>query len=94
MSNFFSNLFRHEPGYAGPEKMDRAYVSEFTQFIDQFVEEHPEVVEDQRVGRALYWDKKLDLAEQEKAEQAEEPGDGYGFYASAWTGKDKGTQGH
>ncbi len=45
------------------------YESDVTKFIRQFLQENPEVVEDQAVGRALWWDKKLDLSQlkQEKA---------------------------
>lgn len=65
-------------------KIDRAYVSEFTRFIDHFLEEHPEVVEDQKVGRRIYWEKQVDLPAQEAAGKDTVPDDGYGFYHSAW----------
>lgn len=32
------------------------YVSEFTQFIDGYLQQHPEVVEDQRRGWYIFWD--------------------------------------
>lgn len=89
MNNFVTRLFRGMRGHEAPGKMDRAYVSEFTQFIDHYLEEHPDVVKDQHVGRLIYWEKEVDLAAQEKAETDVVPDDGYGFYASAWNDKEK-----
>jgi hypothetical protein len=34
------------------------YESDLTRFIKQFLTEHPEEVESQRAGRAIWWDKK------------------------------------
>lgn len=63
-----------------PRKVDAGYVSEFTGFIDHYLEEHPEVVADQRTGRLIYWEKRVDLAAQARAERESVPADGYGFY--------------
>ncbi|HEX6734313.1 MAG TPA: DUF3460 family protein [Azonexus sp.] len=64
--------------------MDRAYVSEFTRFIDDFLHEHPEAVRDRKTGFRIYWDKRVDLAAEEKARQDSVPDDGYGFHGPAW----------
>lgn len=40
------------------------YQSEFTQFIDQWLDQHPEQREEQKKGRALWWDKPQDLETQ------------------------------
>jgi len=32
------------------------YVSDFTKFINGWLKEHPEAVEEQKKGRALWWD--------------------------------------
>lgn len=45
------------------------YVSEFSQFINAFLEQHPEVVEDQRRGWYIWWDRQVDLHELEKARE-------------------------
>jgi hypothetical protein len=37
-----------------------AYVSEFTHFINAWLEQHPEEREQQKQGRALWWDKPQD----------------------------------
>lgn len=70
-------------------EIDRAYVSEFTGFIDRFMKAHPEVVKDQWTGREIYWDKRVDFADEKKATEDWVPEDGYGFHYSAWLGKRK-----
>jgi len=43
------------------------YVSEYEQFMDHFLEEYPEVIEDQRKGWFIFWDHKVDFEEWKKA---------------------------
>ncbi|MBW8722743.1 MAG: DUF3460 family protein [Polaromonas sp.] len=40
------------------------YTSDTTQFIDQLKAEKPTLEAEQRAGRAIWWDKKLNRAEQ------------------------------
>jgi hypothetical protein len=87
MSNFFHRLLHPESRNQAPGVMDRNYVSDYTRFIDQFIQEHPDVLEEQRSGRLLYWEKRVDLVAQKKAEMDTVPSDGYGFYNSAWSSK-------
>lgn len=86
MNSFFNRLFH--PGRSAPASgnLDRQYVSDYTHFIDQFLEQHPEVVADQHDGRLIYWEKIVDLKAQARAEKDAVPDDGYGFYAAAWRG--------
>jgi len=42
-------------------KFGSGYVSEFTQFIDTFLKEHPDVVEDQHTGWNIFWDHDVDF---------------------------------
>ena len=63
---------RYRPGHSG-------YVSEFTQFIDKFIEEHPDVVENQRRGWYIYWDHNVDLAERDLAEKDSVPPKPYSY---------------
>lgn len=65
-------------------KYDTTYVSEFTRFIDAYLADHPEVVADQHVGRALYWDKQVDLDELKKAEAGAVPVDSYYYFGNPW----------
>ena len=41
--------------------VDSGYVSDHTKWINEQLEKNPEWVEDQKVGRALWWDKKQDV---------------------------------
>ncbi len=38
-----------------------AYISDHTKFIREFLSKHPEEVEEQRKGRAMWWDKPQDV---------------------------------
>lgn len=49
------------------------YESDHTQFMREMLAKHPEWIEDQRRGRAIWWDRKLDLKEQENRRQTAEP---------------------
>ena len=40
--------------------MAAGYVSDITRFIRELRQQHPEIVRDQKVGRAIWWDKDLD----------------------------------
>ncbi len=37
------------------------YESDITQFIRGLLQEKPQIVDEQKKGRALWWDRKLDL---------------------------------
>jgi len=52
------------------------YESEHTKFIREMFALHPEWIDGQKAGRALLWDRKVDLGEQEslrEASQAKRP---------------------
>lgn len=74
-------------------KFDKSYVSEFTDFITHFLEDHPEEEEERRKGRALYWDHKPDAVAQDQGERDNVPDDRYGFDYSAWRPRDTGQEG-
>lgn len=42
------------------------YVSEFDQFLQDFIEQHPGLGESQQRGWYILWDKKVDLEDLEK----------------------------
>ena len=48
------------------------YESEHTIFMREMMAKHPEWAEDQLVGRALLWDRKIDQAEQDSLRAARE----------------------
>jgi putative IMPACT (imprinted ancient) family translation regulator len=56
-----------------PIAMAVNYESEFTQFLKQYKEKHPDVEQRQREGRARLWDKPLDPDLLEGFKQAKVP---------------------
>lgn len=48
------------------KKFKKGYVSEFTRFIDGYLNAHPEVADDQRRGWYIYWDHHVDLKDIER----------------------------
>jgi hypothetical protein len=55
------------------------YESEYTIFMRDMLKQHPEWAEDQLVGRALLWDKKIDATEQQKLRESREPNRPYPY---------------
>ena len=50
------------------------YVSEFTNFIDDLLQQHPEIVDDQDRGFNIFWDRDdVEFEELKKAEKAAVP---------------------
>jgi hypothetical protein len=49
---------------------NRNYVSETTQFLRGLLAEKPQIVEEQKKGRSMWWDRKLDLEEQRRFSEA------------------------
>ena len=47
-----------------------AYVSEFTLFMREMMIEHPEWADQQRQGRALLWDRKVNFEELQRFTEA------------------------
>lgn len=60
---------RNKPNTMRPNKP--AYVSEFDEFINGFLADHPEVEEDRRRGWYIWWDHRLDLDEVDKLSKDE-----------------------
>lgn len=57
--------------------MARPYTSDLTRFINELLEKKPEIREEQRKGRAMWWDKKLDLDELDRARESRVKQQGY-----------------
>ncbi len=55
------------------------YESEHTKFMREMLVRHPEWAEDQLVGRALLWDRKVDLSEQQTLRESSEPNRSYPY---------------
>lgn len=69
----FAKRQEYRVGHAG-------YVSEFELFMDQFLGQHPEVVQDQRKGWYIFWNHKADFEELKKADQNSVPMKGYEYF--------------
>ncbi|MBI1890402.1 MAG: DUF3460 family protein [Burkholderiales bacterium] len=63
----------YKPGHAG-------YVSEFTQFMDKFLEEHPEAAKSQRIGWDIFWDHQVDPIELDRLGRDTVPVKGYDYF--------------
>ena len=50
--------------------MAKYYESDTTQLIRDLIKENPHIVEEQKKGRALWWDKRNSLDELKRAEES------------------------
>jgi hypothetical protein len=48
----------------------KLYESDITRMIRELLREKPHIVEEQQKGRAMWWDKKLNLDAQKRAEDS------------------------
>ena len=53
------------------------YYSEHTRFMRELMKRKPELIEDQRIGRAIWWDKPINFSEQNGFQEADVPQQGY-----------------
>jgi hypothetical protein len=63
--------------------MKADYVSDFTLFINHYLETHPDVVAEQKRGWEQSWNPDAKPAAQQAVKEDEAPNDGYGFYLPA-----------
>lgn len=56
------------------------YESDITQFIRELMDKNPQLKELQKQNRATWWDKKLDMGEQQRNEQSEAPKQPYAYF--------------
>lgn len=64
------------------------YESDTTKFIRELLEKHPELKEEQKKARAMWWDKTLDLKELKRKRESEVERTSYVYYDTA-TGPDE-----
>jgi Protein of unknown function (DUF3460) len=63
-------------------KIDK-YESDTTKFIRDLLTKKPEIKEDQKKARAMWWDKSLDLKELKRQSEAEVERTSYVYYETA-----------
>jgi hypothetical protein len=59
---------RRQSQHPGRHKL-KGYVSEFGEFLNSYMEQHPEVEEDQKRGWKIWWDHRIDLDEMDRQRQ-------------------------
>jgi hypothetical protein len=59
------------------KKIKTGYQSDATRMIRELLQEKPQIVEEQRKGRALWWDRRLDLEQLRHARESRVPQKGY-----------------
>ncbi|MCZ7564182.1 MAG: DUF3460 family protein [Burkholderiales bacterium] len=59
------------------KKIKTGYESETTRLIRAVIAQNPRIVDEQRKGRSLWWDKKLDLDHLRRARESRVPQKGY-----------------
>ena len=64
------------------------YKSEFSQFLDDLKAKNPKIEPGQRAGRAIWWDKELNLADQADYRDARVPQNAYVYGTSAHPNSD------
>ncbi len=57
--------------------MAKPYESDLTRMMRELLAQKPQIVEEQKKGRALWWDKKLDADTQRRADESNVPQQGY-----------------
>lgn len=55
------------------------YESDHTKWMREMMAKNPEWAEDQKMGRAIWWDKKLDQDEQRRFQEAKEANKSYPY---------------
>ena len=56
------------------------YESDFTRFMRELMDKHPELTELQKKNRATWWDKKQDLDQQKRFDESRAPVNGYVYF--------------
>jgi Protein of unknown function (DUF3460) len=59
---------------------NKMYESEVTQFIRELLDKQPQLREEQKKARAMWWDKTLDPGELERERESQVPRQGYVYY--------------
>ena len=53
------------------------YESDVTRMVQDLLKKRPQIIEEQRTGRSMWWDKKLDLDELRRYNESRVPQKGY-----------------
>jgi hypothetical protein len=72
--------------------MFKKYVSEFDQFMEHYLEEHPEVTDEQQHNWQSFWEPQIDPLASRFARESYVADSMYGFSWSAWRTQPATTQ--
>jgi len=56
------------------------YESDFTRFMRELMDKHPELTVLQKKNRATWWDKKPDMEQQKRFDESHAPVKGYAYF--------------
>ena len=59
------------------KKVKKGYESDTTRMIRELLREQPRIADEQRAGRSLWWDRKLDLDQLRRARESRVQQKGY-----------------
>jgi hypothetical protein len=59
------------------KKVKTGYESDATRLIRELLREQPQLADEQARGRAFWWDRKLDLDQQQRSQESRVPQKGY-----------------
>lgn len=65
------------------KKVKTGYESDTTRMIRELLQSKPELIEEQKQGRALWWDRRLDLDELRRAQESRVKQKGYVYQTDA-----------
>jgi len=65
------------------KKIKTGYESDATRMIRELLAKKPEIAEEQKTGRSLWWDRKLDLDQQRRAQESRVNQKGYVYQTDA-----------
>lgn len=60
--------------------MDYNYESDHTKFIRELLKEKPELNEQRKIARSMWWDKKLNKEEQKRFKESNDPMKPYVYF--------------
>jgi hypothetical protein len=66
--------------YSQAREIFMMYESDFTRFMRELMDKHPDLTELQKKNRSTWWDKKPDLEQQKRFQESLVPVNGYAYF--------------
>jgi hypothetical protein len=71
------------------KKIKTGYESDATKLIRALIDEKPQIADEQKKGRALWWDRRLDLDLLRRWRESRVKQKGYVYQTGEWTRQDR-----